>query len=103
MPSGDNTQDVFRIAAFSGFTGDNWRALKQQASQAPVLFGDYLAEMVSIPAAAWAACCLSYPLLSPHTFHHFPTAPPSTPPDTPPGVLTPNTESTQWRASTLQE
>lgn len=48
MPSGDNTQDVFKIAAFSGFTGDNWRALKQQASQAPVLFGDYLAEMVSL-------------------------------------------------------
>ncbi|EKD01109.1 hypothetical protein A1Q2_04607 [Trichosporon asahii var. asahii CBS 8904] len=45
MPSGDQSQDVFRIAAFSGFTGDNWRALKQQASQAPVLFGDYLAEM----------------------------------------------------------
>lgn len=49
MPSGDQTSDVFRIAAFSGFTGDNWRALKQQASAAPVLFGDYLAEMVRPP------------------------------------------------------
>jgi hypothetical protein len=52
MPSGDQSQDVFRIAAFSGFTGDNWRALKQQASQAPVLFGDYLAEMVSVSSLA---------------------------------------------------
>lgn len=47
MPSGDHGDDVFRIAAFSGFTGDNWRALRDQAGAAPVLFGDYLAEMVS--------------------------------------------------------
>lgn len=54
MPSGDQTQDVFRIAAFSGFTGDNWRALKEQAGAAPVLFGDYLAEMVSASSCSLA-------------------------------------------------
>lgn len=38
-----------KIAAFSGYTGDRFDALKTQAegSGAPILFGDYLAEMVS--------------------------------------------------------
>lgn len=43
-----------KIAAFSGYTGDRFDALKTQAegSGAPILFGDYLAEMVSPAACA---------------------------------------------------
>lgn len=48
MPSGQS--QPFRIAAFSGFSGDKWTALKEQAegSGCSVLFGDYLAEMVRV-------------------------------------------------------
>lgn len=57
MPVGHDAE-AFRIAAFSGYTGDKWcvvraqadgrNALKEQAegSGCEVLFGDYLAEMV---------------------------------------------------------
>lgn len=71
MPSGDQTSDVFRIAAFSGFTGDNWRALKQQVPAAPVLFGDYLAEMVS--CLTLASCTLAPPFTR-DTPCHLPTS-----------------------------
>lgn len=50
MPSPRPSNDgVFRIAAFSGYSGDRWDALKNQAlnSGCDILFGDYLAEMVS--------------------------------------------------------
>jgi hypothetical protein len=45
-PSSDG---VFRIAAFSGYSGDRADALKDQAASSgcDILFGDYLAEMVS--------------------------------------------------------
>ncbi|TXT06008.1 hypothetical protein VHUM_03769 [Vanrija humicola] len=47
---------VCRIAAFSGYTGDKFSALKEQAedSGAPILFGDYLAEM----NIAWQALAI---------------------------------------------
>ncbi|KAL1412334.1 hypothetical protein Q8F55_000078 [Vanrija albida] len=47
---------VCRIAAFSGYTGDKFGALKEQAegSGAPILFGDYLAEM----NIAWQALAI---------------------------------------------
>lgn len=46
-----------KIAAFSGYTGDRFDALKTQAegSGAPILFGDYLAEMVSRELAGQAS------------------------------------------------
>lgn len=49
MPAQTQNDGVFRIAAFSGYSGDRWDALKNQAlnSGCDILFGDYLAEMVS--------------------------------------------------------
>lgn len=53
-----------KIAAFSGYTGDRFDALKTQAegSGAPILFGDYLAEMVSTQwgweVVNWGKCQL---------------------------------------------
>lgn len=56
MPSGETK--VCRIASFSGYMGDRFDALKTQAesSGAGILFGDYLAEMVSCLRTYYLLC-----------------------------------------------